>query len=191
MKQSEGEKQRTRQIGEYLVAIKLMEHGWYATTFTGNMPLFDIIATNDESETVIVQVKAKRRGDWQLDMKKFVEIKFDVNGVQAIGELIRLPSNLYYVLVKLDSDIMRSTFYVVPSQHFQSYLVKRYQKWLEEISGRRTDNPKSTHSALGEWEVDKYLKDYENNWSIIHETALHDRYQNPEVINGEKPNAKP
>ena len=159
------EMQRTRQIGEYLVAAKLMEKGWYATTFTGNVPLFDIVATNDLGKTIKVQVKTVKTGDWQFDMKHFVEIKIDsTNRSQEMGEMVKLPSDLYYVFVKIDSEnIMSSNFYVISAGDFQSFLVDRYQEYLQSIEGKRPSNPESTHSALEENEI----KDFKDNWGIL------------------------
>jgi len=156
--------QRTRQIGEYLVAARLMKKGWNATTFTGNLPLIDIVAINDRGETIKVQVKTIKTGDWQFDIQKFVEMKFDdANGSQEMGEMIRQPFDFYYVFVKLDSeDIMKSRFYVIPSKLFQTFLVKRYREWLREIDGKRPRNPQSTHSALSESE----LEEFKDNWEL-------------------------
>jgi len=161
--------QRTRQIGEYLVAAKLMENGWYATTFTGNLPLFDIIAINDKGETIKVQVKTIKTGFWQFDIKKFVEVRFDSASLtQELGENVKLPSDLYYVFVKIDSeDIMRSNFYVIPARDFQHYLVEGYRKWLHGIGGKRPCNPKSTHCAVLEWEMVENFKDSKDNWVIL------------------------
>lgn len=38
--------QRTKQVGEYLVAAEVCRRGFIATTFTGNVPHYDIIASN-------------------------------------------------------------------------------------------------------------------------------------------------
>ena len=37
----------TKQAGEYLVAAELSRRGYIATTFTGNVPDYDIIAVDD------------------------------------------------------------------------------------------------------------------------------------------------
>jgi hypothetical protein len=172
------ELQRTRQIGEYLVAAKLMEKGWYATTFTGNVPLFDIVAANDKGETVKVQVKTAKTGSWFLDIKKFVEIRFDsTNRSQEMGEMVKLPFDLYYVFVKIDfEDIMKSKFYVIPAERFQSFLVERYRGWLQSIGGKRSVNPESTHSAL--WESD--IQDFKDNWGILSSVVNYHREVNTE-----------
>ncbi len=40
--------QLTRQIGEYLAAAELGRRNWVATTFTGSLPGFDILAIDDQ-----------------------------------------------------------------------------------------------------------------------------------------------
>ncbi len=42
--------QLTRQIGEYLAAAELGRRGWVATTFTGSLPGFDILAVNTDGQ---------------------------------------------------------------------------------------------------------------------------------------------
>jgi hypothetical protein len=38
--------QLTKQVGEYLVAAEVCRRGFIATTFTGNVPHYDIIASD-------------------------------------------------------------------------------------------------------------------------------------------------
>jgi hypothetical protein len=72
--------QLTKQIGEYLVAAELCRRGLIATTFTGNVPDFDIIATDERFETIPIQVKTIWGGSWQLDASKFIKIeKIDID----------------------------------------------------------------------------------------------------------------
>lgn len=42
------EMQPIKQVGEYLVAAKLCRRGFIATTFTGNIPEFDLLAIDDD-----------------------------------------------------------------------------------------------------------------------------------------------
>ena len=53
------------QTGEYLVAAELSRRGLIATTFTGNVPHYDIVASDEVDRHVSVQVKASRGGTWQ------------------------------------------------------------------------------------------------------------------------------
>jgi hypothetical protein len=48
----------TKQAGEYLVAAELSRRGYIATTFTGNLPYYDIIAVDDcGGHAVVLTVK--------------------------------------------------------------------------------------------------------------------------------------
>src|SRR5262249_39805385 len=60
----------TKQTGEYLVAAELSRRGLIATTFTGNVPHYDIIASNEHGKHVSVQVKASRGSSWQFGDEK-------------------------------------------------------------------------------------------------------------------------
>jgi len=55
------ENQRKKQAGEYIVAAELCRRGFFATTFTGNMPDFDILAIDDSGNLMKIQVKKKRQ----------------------------------------------------------------------------------------------------------------------------------
>jgi hypothetical protein len=65
----------TKQAGEYLVAAELSRRGYIATTFTGNVPYYDIIAVDDSGGHVVVQVKAIAGKSWQFNATDFAEIE--------------------------------------------------------------------------------------------------------------------
>src|SRR5688572_25281878 len=75
--------QLARQIGEYLAAAELGRRGWVATTFTGSLPGFDILAVNPDGRVLEVQVKAIRSATWQLNAGHFLEIEL-VDGKQVV-----------------------------------------------------------------------------------------------------------
>jgi len=54
------------QAGEYLVAAELARRGLIATTFTGNVPDYDIIASSENGKCLLIQVKTIRGGSFQL-----------------------------------------------------------------------------------------------------------------------------
>ena len=82
--------QITGQIGEYLVAAELCRRGFFSTTFTANVPHYDIIATNDAGYHIPVQVKAINAGSWQLNIKNFCNIQMDEEK-QILGDLLKAP----------------------------------------------------------------------------------------------------
>lgn len=49
--------QLTKQVGEYLVAAELARRGFLAATFTGNVPHYDILATDAGGCTLPIQVQ--------------------------------------------------------------------------------------------------------------------------------------
>ncbi len=66
----------TKQAGEYLVAAELSRRGYIATTFTGNVPYYDIIAVDDSGGHAVVQVKAIAGASWQFNATDFADIIF-------------------------------------------------------------------------------------------------------------------
>jgi Holliday junction resolvase-like predicted endonuclease len=79
------------QTGEYLVAAELSRCGLIATTFTGNVPHYDIIASDERERHVSVQVKTIRAGTWQFaDVAQFSELTFQ-GRPQIIGKAKHCP----------------------------------------------------------------------------------------------------
>lgn len=56
----------TKQAGEDIVAAQLSRRGVVATTFTGNVPAYDIVAVDDCGGHALVQVKAVTADSWQF-----------------------------------------------------------------------------------------------------------------------------
>src|SRR5438309_9155054 len=78
------DKQLVKQIGEYLVASELGRLGFVATTFAGNVPIFDILAVNQQLMTWPIQVKTIRTGDWQLNAEDYIRIRHQEDGTQNL-----------------------------------------------------------------------------------------------------------
>jgi hypothetical protein len=73
------------QTGECLVAAELSRRGLIATTFTGNVPHYDIIASDEAGQHVSIQVKASRGPSWQFgNITLYCDIIFDGNR-QIVG----------------------------------------------------------------------------------------------------------
>ena len=64
--------QQAGQAGEHYVAAELCRRGAYAVTFSGNIPNFDIIASNREQTRAFqIQVKTKRtKGAWHASSER-------------------------------------------------------------------------------------------------------------------------
>lgn len=154
--------QLTKQIGEYLVAAELCRRGLIATTFTGNVPDFDIIATNEVFQTIPIQVKTIRHWYWQLDAKKFITISID-NGAQRVIDKISLSNpDLVCIFVRLISQ-GDDEFYIFRLRDLQEIIFEHYSQYLEKHGGKRPRNENSTHVSVNP----ENLKRFEGNWDLI------------------------
>ena len=148
--------QLARQIGEYLAAAELGRRGWVATTFTGSLPGFDILAINPDGRVLEVQVKAIRSASWQLTAGQFLDIELvdgvqHVRGKKAIKTLGRIC--LFIEIRNYGSDL----FYLCTLDQLQDILRADYK------DGARPKNPKTEHHAL----YPKRLAPFRDNWSLL------------------------
>jgi hypothetical protein len=151
------------QAGEFLVAAQLARLGLIATTFTGNVPHYDIIASNERGKHVAVQVKTIKSGSWQFgDISRFCEVVFRGRS-QVVGRKRRSPvPGLVCVLVQL-GEYGKDRFYVLKWEQLRDELVASHKQYLERWGGRRPYNPKSLHVAL----LPSRIARFANNWPAI------------------------
>lgn len=151
------------QTGEYLVAAELSRRGLIATTFTGNVPHYDIIASNEEGKHVSVQVKASRGPSWQFgDITHFCDISFEEKR-QIVGCLKQCPvQRLVVVFVKIDAG-GDDQYYILPWRTLRDLLVKAHKAYLQKHGGMRAQKWDSLHSAISE----QTLMPYKDKWGII------------------------
>ena len=148
--------QLTRQVGEYLVAAELGRRGWIATTFTGSLPGFDILAINASGTIIEVQVKAIRSKAWQLNAGQFLDIALEgglqlVRGTKAIKSATRVC--VFVNLKGQGSD----EFFIFLWKDLQSILMRDYK------GGVRPKNPSSLHHALHP----KHIEQFRDNWTAL------------------------
>lgn len=158
------EMQLTKQIGEYLVCAELCRLKFVATSFTGNVPEFDILAINDKHETNPIQVKAIKSTSWQFDAGKFLDISFDnEHNMQRIERKKPLKNrDLICIFVKLVSQ-SQDEFYIFRLGDLQEILYRNHTKCLNKYGGKRPRNWKSTHCAVSP----ESLSRYRNNWKLL------------------------
>lgn len=149
--------------GEYLVAAELSRRGLIATTFTGNVPHYDIIASDESGRHVSVQVKASRSPSWQFsNISLYCDITFDGKR-QIVGEKKPCPvQRLMMVFVRID-EYGNDRFYIVPWERFRDMLVALYEAYLVKHNGARPKKWDSLHSAIAESE----LEPYRDKWETI------------------------
>lgn len=150
------------QTGEYLVAAELSRRGLIATTFTGNVPHYDIIASNEAGRHVSVQVKAGRFASWQLNIGHFCNITFHGKR-QIVGAPKRCPvRGLVVVFVKIEDD-RSDQFFICDWQTLRNLLIPEYKAYLKKHHGVRPKRPDSLHTVID----DETLMPYLDNWGII------------------------
>lgn len=156
--------QLTRQIGEHLVVSKLGRLGILATPFAGNVPDYDILASDLSGHSLPLQVKTINGGSWQFNANTFLEIEHqgDCQVVKGMKKLRHPDLICVFVLLKPDE---RDEFYIFPLRALQQYCVTGYLKDSKGEpfpGGKRPRNPKSTHCAI----LPSHLQEYKD-WSLI------------------------
>lgn len=155
-------KQVTKQIGEYLVAAELCRRDLIATTFTGNVPNYDILAADPRGSHLAIQVKAINRGQWQFDATKFVEIEFDGKR-QVVGKNTHPPyPGLICVLVALAS-YGHDRFFILEWSDLQRAIASKYRRRLKDLGGVRPRKPGSFHTAIALSDISSF----QDNWGLI------------------------
>jgi len=150
--------QLTKQIGEYLVAAELARLGLIASTFSGNVPEYDIIATDSSFVSVPVQVKATTGTSWQFDIRRFVNVHFD-GKKQVVGDSLPVSKDIICVLVAL-TRYGADRFYVLSLKKLQKMLREGHCGYLAKHGGVRPKKPDSFHCAIRE----KDLARYKDKW---------------------------
>lgn len=151
------------QTGEYLVAAELSRRGYIATTFTGNVPDYDIIASSVTGKHVSVQVKASSGSSWQFgDVSRFFEITF--NGKrQIVGRPKKCPvQRLVVVFVAIDPK-GNDRFYVLTWVELRDYLWNGHKAYLAARGGIRPKKWDSLHGAILEQSLSPHL----NQWQVV------------------------
>jgi len=155
------------QTGEYLVAAELSRRGLIATTFTGNVPHYDIIASNEFGKHVSVQVKAAVNPSWQFDITKYCDIAFK-GRQQIIGRKKPCPvKDLIFIFVKVNRlGCGGDSFYVLPWRRLRDLLVRHHKRYLSKYNGIRPQKWDSFHCAITE----KILTPYLDKWETVLES---------------------
>ena len=154
--------QLTKQIGEYLVCAELCRRRLISTTFTGNLPAFDIVAVTERLQAIPIQVKTISGASWQFNARAFLEITIS-KGRQKVRPKTHLAHpNLIWIFVKLNGH-NGDEFYLCRNRDVQRIIYSKYSAWVVEKKGRRPRNPQSTHCAI--WPKD--LARYKDRWEVI------------------------
>ena len=151
------------QTGEYLVAAELSRRGYIATTFTGNVPDYDIIASNERGKHVSVQVKASSGSSWQFgDISRYCQIDFKGRH-QIVGRPKHCPvQHLVVVFVVLGAK-RADKFYVLTWKALRNLLIKHHKAFLAAHGGARPKKWDSLHCAIQENVLTPHL----DKWDVV------------------------
>jgi len=160
------------QIGELLVCAELGQRGFIATSFTGNVPEFDLIVADDNLKTVPVQVKSSRGDNWPTRANLWIDIEIDDANQKQIdrGDVQVSNPDLIYVCVAIGNPEKneRDRFFILKKRDIQKICSSGYRRWMGEKNWHRPRNYKSLDNRY-------YIRDlipFENNWSLIEEEIL-------------------
>jgi len=158
----------TQQIGEYLVCAELARRGFIATAFSGNVPTFDVLASDDQCRTVPIQVKASRGESWRSDARAWMDIYLnpETNSQCSSGPKDITNPDLIYVCVSIAPPASgRDRFFVLTKGQLQKACIKRYAGWMAAHQWKRPRKPDSFDCRY----YVPGIHEYENNWKLIEE----------------------
>jgi len=153
----------TGAIGEFLVSAELCRRGLMATPFSGNVPHYDIIASDERGGHLVIQVKAINKKNWQFDVSKFVEITM-AGSRQVLGRRAEEPyPNLLCVFVALGDDNTKDRYFIFPWTELAETIVHHHTNYLAKHQGVRPKAPKSTHCSISI----SQLESFQDRWDLI------------------------
>ncbi len=165
--------QLTKQVGEYLVACELARRGLLVATFSGNVPDFDLIATDGRGHSLPVQIKTATAGSWHFNIARFVDITLDGKR-QIIGDKKPLiVQNLIYVFVIAATQYGGDEFFILAESTLQDLLTEQYRQYLDTHDFRRPKNHRSTHAGF----KSSLIQAYKDDWGTITTHVLPDSSQ--------------
>jgi len=162
-----GPKALAKQMAEHLVCAELGRRGYYATPFSGNVPIYDVLVADDFGKALPIQVKATRDTGWHSTATHWMELAVDSQtGVQEYLGLKALATpELVYVcvaLAPLDS-ADHDRFFVMTEEDLQGVCARHYKTDMDKRGWKRPKNPMSFHIK---YHV-KEIEEFENSWPLI------------------------
>jgi len=149
--------------GEALIVTELHRHDLIAVSFSGNNPLYDVLATDRNRNIFFIQVRASRYPSWHGHAGDFgLEIEFEERKQKVKKGLLWNP-DLIWAFVVIGEDHHQDRLFFLGAETLQNLQYKRYREFLKKCGSIRPRNYKSDHIDM----KDKYIMQYENNWQIF------------------------
>jgi hypothetical protein len=140
----------------------------YSYTFSHNVPLYDVLATNEECRTVPIQVKATRDKYWRTDATKWMNIKFlESEQTQQFGGKIELtPLSPVWVCVAVGAaSRIDDQFFIMTQDDLQEVLINNYTQELDRLQGKRPKN----WQAVDCWWSTEDIASFRDRWQSIND----------------------
>lgn len=155
----------TAQIGEYLACAELGRRGLIATTFTGNVPEYDLLVCDVQLKTIPIQVKTSRSTTWPSRADHWMEIEFDHKAKKQLYQGPKQITNpdLIFVCVALGMERRDDRFFVCRKRDIQEACIKSYKRWMDPREWKRPTNYESLDNR---YHVEDLLP-FEDNWQLI------------------------
>ena len=155
----------TSRLAEHLVCAELARRKLIATTFTHNVPKFDVLVADEDCRTVPLQIKATTSESWRTSADIWVNITLNnANETQVIGsDKSLMTPELIWVCVAVAAPEGRDRYFILTARDVQKICIANHRQLLEKCSGHRPKNWKS----LDCWWDTADLKSFENNWDLI------------------------
>ena len=153
------------QTGEYLACAELGRRGFIATTFTGNVPEYDLLVCDDSLRTVPIQVKTSRGDSWRSQANRWLNIEIDDSSKKQTNKGPRRIENpdLIYICVALGEHRNGDRFFICKKSDIQDACIKSYTRWMDPKDWVRPRNYKSLDNR---YSIDDLLQ-FEDNWPLI------------------------
>lgn len=155
------------QVGEYLVCAELGKRGLIATSFTGNVPEFDLLVADNNLNTLPIQVKASRSGNWPTRADLWIDIVIDDDSKVQIDrgdQVIPYPDLIYVCVLIADPEkYEHDRYFILKKSDLQKICATNYRSWMDTQQWKRPKNYKSLDNRY-------YVKDlepFESNWNLI------------------------
>lgn len=152
-------------LAEHLVCAELSRLGLIATTFTHNVPVYDVLATDEECRTVPIQVKATRDKYWRTIATNWMNINLiKEEQIQKYEGKKKLhPLNPVWICVAVGERRIDDQFFIMTQYQLQEILIKHYRQELERLKGKRPKN----WEALDCWWSAEDVVTYKDTWRTI------------------------
>lgn len=155
----------TGQTGEYLACAELSRRGFIATTFTGNVPEYDLIVCDASLKTIPIQVKTSRGTTWPSRANLWLDIEIDAKSKRQNNQGPKTITNpeLIYIYVSLGDSQIEDRFFVCKKSDVQKACIASYTRWMEPKNWIR---PRNFRSLDNRCHLEDLLE-FENNWSLV------------------------